>query len=229
MGDRVITSQPFNWLRAMAGSRSRLLVLGAFAVIYLVWRSTYLAVALALTSMPPFLLMGTRSIFGGLALLAGAWASGRAVHVRTCARAAGCGILLFVGCHGTLAYAQQHIPSALAAVLLATIPFWIVLIIAILPGGETPTLKQIGLLVPGFVGVALIVVRQAETDSSIPMQVDLILVVVAAISWAAGTGSLRTLVPSRLARRVFGHGIDCRRHRVVDHQRRAWRACVVPP
>lgn len=105
----------------MVRSAQRALLVAAFAVVYVLWGSTYLAVALGLRSVPPFLL--------GLSWLrtanlppAGAWP-----------HAALSGLLLFAGCHGTLAYAQQRVPSGLAAVLLATIPFWIALLSLFVP------------------------------------------------------------------------------------------------
>src|SRR4051794_39530983 len=107
--------------------RSRLLL--AFAAVYILWGSTYLAVALAVQSMPPFLLMGIRSVAAGAILLSVAQLRNpRRPSARAWAAAAASGILLFVGCHGALAYAQERVPSGLAAVVLATVPFWIVLI-----------------------------------------------------------------------------------------------------
>ena len=96
----------------------------AFAAIYLLWGSTYLAIALGLRSFPPFLLMGLRSVAGGVILLA-VWqlGSGERPAARAWGPATIIGLLLFVGCHGTLAYVQQHVPSGLAALMLATIPF----------------------------------------------------------------------------------------------------------
>src|SRR6202163_3432498 len=105
----------------------------AFLAIYILWGSTYLAVALGLGSIPPFLLMGLRSLGGGLVLLA--W-SGRQAGVlsgQTWLHAGACGLLFFVGCHGVLAYAQVRVPSGIAAIMLATIPFWITLINFVFP------------------------------------------------------------------------------------------------
>jgi drug/metabolite transporter (DMT)-like permease len=172
----------------MPVSGSKLAIAGAFALIYLVWGSTYLAVALAVTSLPPFLLMGTRSVVGGLVLFAAARLYGRpAMSGRTWARAAICGVLLFVVCHGTLAYAQQRVPSGIAAVLLATIPFWMALLNAILPGADRPTPRQLGLLVPGFLGVGLIVLRQADASVMAGDAADLLLVLGGALAWALGS------------------------------------------
>lgn len=162
-------------------------IAAAFAVIYLVWGGTYLAVALALHSIPPFLLMGSRSLVGGGLLLAGAWFGNRSLDAETWVRAAICGLLLFVGCHGTLAYAQQRVSSGLAAVLLATIPFWIALIGAVMPGGRRPGWKQLGLLATGLAGVALVVMGRGNDTPGGAAYSDIALLVAAALSWAIGT------------------------------------------
>jgi drug/metabolite transporter (DMT)-like permease len=168
-------------------SPSKMAVPAAFAVIYLVWGGTYLAIALALHSIPPFLLMGSRSVVGGGLLLAAAWFGSRTVDSGTWVRAAICGLLLFVGCHGTLAYAQQRVSSGLAAVLLATIPFWIALIGAVMPGGQRPRWKQLGLLAAGLAGVALVVMGRRNDTPGGTAYADIALLVAAAFSWAVGT------------------------------------------
>jgi len=162
-------------------------IFAAFAAIYLLWGATYLAVAVAIRSIPPLMLMATRSIVGGLILLACVKLAGRPTgSPRTWAFAAACGVLFFVGCHGVLAHAQQHVPSGLAAVLLATIPFWIVIAKTLLTGSK-PTLKNLGVLTPGIVGVGLIAWQQTGPNSSGPNGADIVLLLGASASWAIGT------------------------------------------
>lgn len=141
----------------MAVSRIHFLIVAAFAAIYMIWGSTYLALAIALQSLPPLLLMATRSLVGGAILLVCAIATGGSMgNAKAWALAALCGILFFVGCHGVLANVQQRVPSGLAAVLLATIPFWIALLTAVLPGDDRPSMRMLLLLIPGLAGVGLI-------------------------------------------------------------------------
>jgi drug/metabolite transporter (DMT)-like permease len=171
-------------------SYRRLAVPAGFAVIYLVWGSTYLAVSLALTSIAPFMLMGSRSLVGGCLLVAGTWFGRHHINDRrTWARAGLCGVLLFAGCHGAVAYAQQRVSSGIAAVLLATIPFWIALIGASLPGGERLRLTQMFLLGAGLLGVVLIVMGQGQGHgpAGAAGYTDLGLLLGAALSWAIGT------------------------------------------
>ena len=170
----------------MSANRDRLTILAAFGAIYFLWGGTYLAIALGIQSIPPFLLMGARSVLGGVVLLlfsivrgsplppAGDWLIG-----------AISGFLLFVGCHGALAYAERFVPSGLSAVVLATIPLWIVLTnLAI--GQREPMQKLLGLL-PGFVGVVLVAWPGASTESKAPSPAMITLLLGSALSWAIGS------------------------------------------
>src|SRR5262245_54848201 len=113
----------------MSGKIGRAPLAAAFAAIYFLWGGTYLAIALGLQSIPPFLLIGSRSIIGGFALFAlSQWRKVAVRSLRDWTQAAISGAFFFIGCHGALAYAQRSVPSGLAAIILATIPFWIVLV-----------------------------------------------------------------------------------------------------
>ncbi|MCC8938106.1 EamA family transporter [Bradyrhizobium sp. Arg68] len=163
----------------------RVLIFGAFAAIYLLWGSTYFAIALGLKSIPPFLLMALRSLGGGLILVA---LNGRGVmhtSLSSWVNAATCGVLFFVGCHGVLAYAQQSVPSGIAAILLATIPFWILLIDFLFPQTRRPRAMTLAALLPGLAGVA-IVAWQSAGQSHVSV-LPIILLLGASLSWAAGT------------------------------------------
>jgi drug/metabolite transporter (DMT)-like permease len=169
-------------------SRHSLGIAAGFAAIYFIWASTYLAVALALGSIPPFLLMGSRSAVGGLVLLLWVVLRGESLGSLAAWRSATVyGFFFFVGCHGVLAYAQQHAPSGLAAVLLATIPFWIVGFRMALPGHERPSATTLLLLLPGLTGVGLIAWQQLAANSSGVRLADILLLIGASASWAAGT------------------------------------------
>jgi drug/metabolite transporter (DMT)-like permease len=173
-------------------------MLAAFAAVYLVWGSTYLAIALGIETIPPFLLMGLRSLIGGAILLG--WARSRALgsdqamsrredwpEARAWAHAAICGLLFFLGCHGVLAYAEKEVPSGIAAIVLATIPFWIVLLKLVLGDGKRPQGLTLLALVPGFAGVALIAWREAASPDR-PIDPGMILLLLAsAFSWALGS------------------------------------------
>jgi drug/metabolite transporter (DMT)-like permease len=172
----------------MASRIGRGPVILAFATIYAIWGSTYLALALALQSLPPFLLVGARSVAGGLILLGIEQSRGGALpRAGAWMPAALGGLLLFVGCHGSLAYAQQYVPSGLAAVMIATVPFWFVLLNFALPVGRRPNIASLFGLIPGLAGVALIAWRRVSPGSSSVDPAMVLLLLGSALSWAAGS------------------------------------------
>src|SRR5688572_9351860 len=127
----------------------RLKLLGAFFLIYFVWGSNFLAIRYALESIPPFLLMGVRSLLAGLCLYAWARLRGAERPARRHWRAAAAvGVLLFLGCHGLLAWAQRSVPSGVAALGLATIAIWMTLLDWLWAGARRPDVSV-------WVGLAL--------------------------------------------------------------------------
>jgi drug/metabolite transporter (DMT)-like permease len=163
----------------------RFRIVAAFAAIYLVWGSTYLAIAVALHAIPPFTLMGSRSLVGGLILFGLARARGARAGPRDWLVSAACGLLFFVGCHGVLAVAEQRVPTGLASILLATIPFWTAIIGLVLPLDKPTRPRTLALLAPGFAGVALIAWRQLAGAGA--SAVDILMLLGASLSWALGS------------------------------------------
>ena len=90
----------------------------AYAAIYLIWGSTFLAIGLAVRSIPPLLMMGVRCSAAGILLLAWAAARREPSAPRDWAHAAVAGTLMFAGAYGTLAWAEQEVASGIAALLL---------------------------------------------------------------------------------------------------------------
>jgi drug/metabolite transporter (DMT)-like permease len=169
----------------------RLLVIGSFAAIYLLWGSTYFAITLGLKSIPPFLLMALRSFCGGILLLAMSAGEVANVSAQAWIRASLCGLLFFVGCHGVLAFAQQSVPSGVAAIVLATIPFWILLIDILFPGDQRPKALALLALAPGFFGVGLVAWQNVEQAGISIFPV--VWLLAAALSWSAGTVLSRSM------------------------------------
>jgi drug/metabolite transporter (DMT)-like permease len=158
----------------MQDAKNKFGIFAAFAAIYVLWGSTYLAVTLALGSLPPFFLMAARCLVGGAILfLATGFFNVRLHGWSTWVLAAACGALFFVRCHGVLAYAQQRVPSGFAAVLLATIPLRIALLQVVLPWETTPSKSSAAWLLPGIAGGVQIS--------------DILLLLGAAFSWAVST------------------------------------------
>jgi drug/metabolite transporter (DMT)-like permease len=163
-------------------------LLAAFAAVYILWGSTYLAIALAVQSIPPFLMIGVRSVAAGAMLLGLAqFRSPGLPSARAWASAAASGVLLFGGCHGTLAYAEKYVPSGLAAVMLATIPFWIVLIKFVISAEDRPKIMTLAALVAGLAGVALFMLP-TEAQKAGPIAPEMVLILLgSAFLWAAGS------------------------------------------
>ena len=133
-------------------------VVGALAIVYVVWGSTYLAIKYAVADLPPFLAMGCRFLLAGCLLLLAVLATrGRRALRATRAQlvtAAACGLLMLVGGNGLVAVAEQYIDSGLTALLIAATPLWVVVLRAVLRDRPAPT--TVGGLVLGIVGVGVL-------------------------------------------------------------------------
>jgi len=163
-------------------------VVAAFAAVYLVWGSTFLAIRWAVETIPPLSMMAGRCLLGGGLLLliwrlrdrSAPWPA-----PREWAGALVVGLLLFVGCHGLLAYLEQRVPSGIAALCLATIPLFVPLLAWLLTGAGRPAARMTAALVAGFCGVALLVAAQ-ESGGALDAG-DAGLLLLSAFCWAAGT------------------------------------------
>lgn len=129
----------------------------AFAAIYLIWGSTYLAIKFAIATIPPFLMLSLRFLPAGLVMYALLRLRGVAApRRREWLAAAAVGILMLVGGTGAVAWAERTIHSGLAALLVAAVPMWMVLFDWIGPARRRPTGRVLAGLAVGFAGVAMI-------------------------------------------------------------------------
>jgi drug/metabolite transporter (DMT)-like permease len=155
----------------------------AFIAIYLVWGSTYLAIRYAVETVPPLVTAGIRHTIAGGILLA--WALIRGYRPRREHWIAGIvvGALFFLIGHGSLHWAEQHVASGLAALLIATEPMFI-LVLAWMSGQQKISrLSALGLAV-GVVGVAIL--TGAEVSSKETSLIGMVAVLLGSLSWAAG-------------------------------------------
>jgi len=171
-------------------------VAAAFGAIYVLWGSNFLAIRIAVETIPPFLLMGARSLVAGIILLGWALArEGRPFRREHWYGAAGVGTLLFLVGHGGLAWAQQHVPSGVAALVMATIPIWMVLLEWRLLGAPRPGAATWVGLALGLAGIALLVGSgHGGNGAGTPLGPALVLMA-SAFGWAAGSVGSR-LVPT---------------------------------
>ncbi len=130
----------------------------ALLAVYIIWGSTYLGIRFAIETIPPFLQAGARFFISGVILLLWRWRAGDAMPTRPQWISAGVvGVLLLVGGNGLISYAEQSVPSGIAALLVATIPLWMVLVEALRPGGGRPGSAQVFGLLLGFAGIGILV------------------------------------------------------------------------
>jgi drug/metabolite transporter (DMT)-like permease len=137
---------------------SRAHIVLAFAAIYLIWGSTYLGIRYAVETIPPLLMMGVRHLTAGLFTYALVRRrGGPAPQPVQWMYAALLGAALFLGGHGILAWAEQKIPSGLAALLCATLPLWTVLLGWIQRSEHNLGVKAWAGILLGFVGVVILI------------------------------------------------------------------------
>ncbi len=139
--------------------RARLRLTLAFGAVYLVWGSTYLAIAFAIQTMPPFLMLSGRFLLAGGALYVWARYRGNAApraRQWTWAFLLG-GLFLLIG-NGTVGWVEQRLSSGLTALIVALVSVWTALLEWIRPRGRRPDAMVLAGIVLGFLGVVLLVV-----------------------------------------------------------------------
>ena len=173
------------------GSRpSRLALIAAFAALYVIWGSTYLAILFAIDSIPPLLMAGSRFLTAGVLLYAiarwqGAPRSGW-IDWRTAAIVGAC---LLLGGNGGVTLAEQYVPSGLAAVIVATVPIYIALLGWLKGTAARPRpLVWLG-LAGGFCGVAILVASSLRmpTGDHPKAGFGMLILLVSSFLWSAGS------------------------------------------
>ena len=163
-------------------------VLVAFAAIYLLWGSTYLAIRYAVETLPPFLMAGTRHLTAGLALYAWIRARGEArPRVRDWGVAAVIGALMLFGGNGLVSWAEQRVPSGLAALIVASVPIWMTVLEAA-QKRRAPQAAVVAGLVVGLLSLGFLVVPgrlRGGAGHVDPLGAAVLLT--ASLSWAAGS------------------------------------------
>ena len=158
----------------------------ALAVVYVVWGSTYLAIAVMVQTLPPLLASGARFLVAGLALAAFIAVRDRDALRVTPRQAASAGLegaLLLAGGNGLLTVGERTVPSGLAALVVASVPLWIVAMR--IGSGDRPHTDVIAGVMVGLCGVAVLVVPGGLGGTVDPT--GLLAVVGATLSWALGT------------------------------------------
>ena len=180
---------------AASSERSSAIKLGlAFVAIYVIWGSTYLAIRYAVQTIPPLVAAGVRHAAAGAIMLTWAWLRGFRPTRQQWAAGFVLGFFFFFIGHGSLHWAEQHVASGLAALLIATEPMFI-LILAWMMGQQKISRLSAAGLVLGVVGVALLTGAELTVKGSSLW--GLLAVLAGSLSWSFGVAiSPRLKLPS---------------------------------
>lgn len=174
----------------------------AFAIIYFVWGSTFLAIRIGVAEVPPFFLAALRFLIAGVALYG--WVSTRGKEPlptpeqwRSVSLLA---FLIFVCDYGLLFWAEQRVPSGIAAVMMALIPAFTALAEIVLLGTQRLTLRLALALGIGIAGVALLMTDSLDLGGAPVDRVGAVALIFAAASWSVGSALARKvpLPPSKV-------------------------------
>ena len=169
-------------------------ILLAFATIYFVWGSTFLAIRVGVREVPPFLLAGMRFGFAGLALYGWMRASGTpAPSRREWVGVSALGALIFVFDYGCLFWAEQRVPSGIAAVVLATVPVFIALLEIGILRTHRLTIRLAAALAIGIAGVAVLMNNSLSLGEAPVDRAGAAALLVAAFTWSVATILTRRL------------------------------------
>lgn len=170
----------------------------AFAAVYVIWGSTYLAIRIAIESIPPFTMAGARFLVAGVLLYGWALALGAERPTRRqVVNTAVVGALLLLGGNGAVVWAEQWVASGLVALLVAVVPLWMVVVDWLWGGGSRPGPVLVGGLLWGLVGVGLLV-GGSEIAAGPRDLAGGVVVLLGGLAWAVGSiHSRRVPMPSR--------------------------------
>jgi drug/metabolite transporter (DMT)-like permease len=167
---------------------SRAGIIAAFAAIYLIWGSTYLGIRFAIETIPPFFMAAIRFVVAGTVIFV--WLRLRsvplpkAIHWRS---GLILGLLLLVGGNGGVTWAEQIVPSGIAALLIAMLPVWMVLVDWLRPGGVRPMGPVVIGLLLGLSGMILLVGPGNLAGNNQINPLGALALVVASLSWSIGS------------------------------------------
>jgi drug/metabolite transporter (DMT)-like permease len=168
------------------GSRAR--ILAAFAAVYVVWGSTYLAIRYAVQTIPPFVMVGTRFVVSGIILYA--WSRWRGSPRPSAAQwrdATITGALMLCFGNGAVSWAEQRVPSGLASLLVAVVPLWMVLVDWLRPRGKRPQATVVAGVIVGLAGLIVLVGPGSFTGHGDVDAAGAIVLIVGSLAWAAGS------------------------------------------
>jgi drug/metabolite transporter (DMT)-like permease len=184
----IATAQPAGEAVVRKATPPTWLVLSAFAAVYVIWGSTYLGIHIAVQSMPPLIMAGSRFFIAGVVLYAVMRLRGDARPTPIQWRDASIiGALLLLGGNGGVSWAQQTVPSGISALIVAATPLWMNLIDWLRPSGKRPRAAVFIGLGLGFAGVTLIGLSRDHLGHRIVEPLGAVVLLLATLSWAFGS------------------------------------------
>jgi drug/metabolite transporter (DMT)-like permease len=173
-------------------SASPVLVVVAFATVYIVWGSTYFFIQMAIHGLPPLLLGAMRFLSAGMLMLVWCIIKGERIFIkRSIITSAIAGILLLVGGNGAIIWVEQKLPSAMVAIMVSSAPIWFVLLDKQNWGENLRNRATVAGLIIGFAGVILLFGEQVGTmlaGSSVGSKLPgLLLLIFGSIAWSSGS------------------------------------------
>lgn len=169
-------------------SPSRAKIYLAFAAVYLIWGSTYLAIRFTIETMPPLFMSGTRFLLAGLILYLIAKMQGVANPTRAELKTSGVlAVFLVLFGNGAVAWAEQTVPSGIASLLIATVPLWITLLGTLLFHKPRPEIKTVIGLFLGLLGIVTLIGPQNLMGQGKLDVMGLLVIVFSTVSWAFGS------------------------------------------
>jgi drug/metabolite transporter (DMT)-like permease len=171
-----------------AAKRDAILLIAAFAAVYVIWGSTYLAIAVGIESFPTILLPAARHLLAGLILYPLLrWKTGIQPTRTQWRTAIITGLLLLLIGNGGVCLAERTVPSGVAALLVALVSFWMVLLDWLRPGGMRPVPRVVVSLILGFGGLLLLVGPAHLGGSERVNPAGAAILVVGSFAWAGGS------------------------------------------
>lgn len=163
-------------------------ILAALVAVYIFWGGTYLAIKIAIETLPPFMMAGIRFITAGAILYAWEFFRGtKPPETPHWKNAAVVGALMLLGGNGGVVWAEQMVPSGIAAIIIATVPLWMAVISWQWQKGKRPTgLVAFGLSL-GFLGITLLVKNSGDIISGPVNMAGYVVLILASFSWAFGS------------------------------------------
>ena len=161
----------------------------ALIALYIVWGSTYLGIKFAIETIPPFFHAGIRFLISGLVLVIWQRAAGQSLPTRKqWISAAIIGTLLLLGGNGLVAWAEQSIPTGIAALIIASVPMFLVIGEAIRPNGVKPNWQGVVGLLIGFGGIIILVGPSEFSGSATKLNpFGVVALLGACLFWATGS------------------------------------------